>query len=496
MKEQETGTQWLAFKDYYRAQQAAGRILWSAEQWTANGPLAACTEADFTDLIDALGKHMLSPGMTDMLYYLACATSSSEHRAKLLEQIFHYRVVREQLPAETLEPYHEKEAAVPPGTRKQDALETLRMLCPKKDEEPGEVNKLKTISARELQDKEFPPVQWIVADLLPQGLALLASPPKYGKSWFVLDLCLSVAYGNSFLNHQTVKKGSFYLALEDNDRRLNERMNKVLQGERAPAGFDFATSCNDIDNGLINQLEDYLTEHPDCGLIVIDTLQKVRSVKTAPVNAYEADYKDTGKLQEFAGTHGICIVVVHHLRKMNDETDPFNRISGTNGILGAADTAIVMTRQNRNDDTTTLSITGRDIESKQLALKFDQRVYRWQNLGDADLLARKRQREEYENNPIVQTIRKLVAQGGGTWSCSAQELLTDGKILTHRNLAANPRALTQSLKTLDPLLYSVDGIKHDRAKNGTGGGKHHFYKYLTGDSSEDTEQQTCLSLNM
>lgn len=496
MKEQETCTQWLAFKDYYRAQQAAGRILWSAEQWTANGPLAACTEADFTDLIDALGKHMLSPGMTDMLYYLACATSSSDHRSKLLEQIFHYRVVREQLPAETLEPYHEKEAAVPPGTRKQDALETLRMLCPKKDEEPGEVNKLKTISARELQDKEFPPVQWIVADLLPQGLALLASPPKYGKSWFVLDLCLSVAYGNSFLNHQTVKKGSFYLALEDNDRRLNERMNKVLQGERAPAGFDFATSCNDIDNGLINQLEDYLTEHPDCGLIVIDTLQKVRPVKTAPVNAYEADYKDTGKLQEFAGTHGICIVVVHHLRKMRDETDPFNQISGTNGILGAADTAIVMTRQNRNDETTTLSVTGRDIESKQLALKFDKRLYRWQNLGDADLLARKRQREEYENNPIVQTIRKLVAQGGGAWSCTAQELLTDGKILTHRNIAANPRALTQSLKTLDPLLYSVDGIKHDRAKHGNAGGKHRFYKYLAGDSSEENEQQTRLSLNM
>lgn len=485
------------FTNYFLAQKAAERIRWSAEQWTANGPIAACTEGDFAELLGAVGKAILDPGMTNMLYFLACASSGKE-KAHMLYRLLRARVWYEQLDEDVLRPYHEKEAAEPPGTRKQDALDELRRLCPDEitDEEPGNVNKIKTISARDLQDKDFQPVQWIVADLLPQGLALLASPPKYGKSWFVLDLCLSVAYGNSFLNHQTVKKGSFYLALEDNDRRLQDRMNKVLQGERAPDGFDFATSSEDIGSGLIAQLEDYLTEHPDCGLIVIDTLQKVRPVKTAPVNAYEADYSDTGKLQEFAGAHGICVVVVHHLRKMRDETDPFNQISGTNGILGAADTAIVMTRQNRNDDTTTLSITGRDIESKQLALKFDKRIYRWQNLGDADLLARKRQREEYENSPIVQTIRKLVAQGGGTWSCTAQELLTDGKILTHRNLAANPRALTTSLKELDPLLYSVDGIKYDRAKNGSGGGKHHFYKYNTGDSQNGVKSESSFTLNM
>ena len=418
------------FQNYPLAQKAAERIRWSAEQWTANGPIAACTKEDFVEFLGAVGKSILDPGMTNLFYFLACA--SDKEKSYMLDNLFQKRVWYEQFDEDVLRPYHEKEAAVPPGTRKQDALDELRRLCPDEitDEEPGNVNKIKTISARDLQDKDFQPVQWIVADLLPQGLALLASPPKYGKSWFVLDLCLSVAYGNSFLNHQTVKKGSFYLALEDNDRRLQDRMNKVLQGERAPDGFDFATSSEDIGSGLIAQLEDYLTEHPDCGLIVIDTLQKVRPVKTAPVNAYEADYSDTGKLQEFAGAHGICVVVVHHLRKMRNETDPFNQISGTNGILGAADTAIVMTRQNRNDDTTTLSITGRDIESKQLALKFDKRIYRWQNLGDADLLARKRQREEYENSPIVQTIRKLVAQGGGTWSCTAQELLTDGKILT------------------------------------------------------------------
>lgn len=229
MKEQETGTQWLVFKDYYRAQQAAGRILWSAEQWTANGPLAACTEADFTDLIDALGKHMLSPGITDMLYYLACATSSSEHRAKLLEQIFHYRVVREQLPAETLEPYHEKEAAVPPGTRKQDALETLRMLCPKKDEEPGEVE---TINLGEVQTE---PVDWLIPGLIARGeMSLIGADGGTGKGIYYSQLIAAVTTGkqNDFFQDPPKAPGKVLILSGEDDPR------KVLRPRLLAAGAD------------------------------------------------------------------------------------------------------------------------------------------------------------------------------------------------------------------------------------------------------------------
>lgn len=229
MKKQEASTQWLAFKDYYRAQQAAERILWSAEQWTANGPLAACTEADFTDLIDALGKHILSPGTTDMLYYLACATSSSEHRAKLLEQIFHYRIVREQLPAETLEPYHEKEAAVPPGTRKQDALETLRMLCPKKDEEPGEVE---TVNLGEVQTE---PVDWLIPGLIARGeMSLIGADGGTGKGIYYSQMIAAVTTGkpNDFFKDPPKAPGKVLILSGEDDPR------KVLRPRLLSAGAD------------------------------------------------------------------------------------------------------------------------------------------------------------------------------------------------------------------------------------------------------------------
>ena len=116
------------------------------------------------------------------------------------------------------------------------------------------------------------------------------------------------------------------------------------------------------------------------------------------INAYQADYKDVGILQKFASEREICIVLVHHLRKMKDETDPFAQISGTNGIFGAADSAFVMTRDRRVDDTTKLSVTGRDLEEFELALRLDKTQCRWQNLGDAEARAREQARKEYENS--------------------------------------------------------------------------------------------------
>lgn len=175
---------------------------------------------------------------------------------------------------------------------------------------------LTVFSARELQDKDITPPRFFVEGFLPQGLALLASPPKYGKSWFVLDLCLSVAAGVPFLGHKTNKVECLYLALEDGEGRLQDRMNKVLAGNRAPMGFYFSTRSEDVAGGLLEQLDDFLAKKPDLGLIVIDTLQKVRRSTSGKENAYAADYRDAGALKEFADRNRVCVLLVHHLRKM------------------------------------------------------------------------------------------------------------------------------------------------------------------------------------
>ena len=332
-----------------------------------------------------------------------------------------------------------------------------------------------TISARELQEKDLPPAKFVVVDLLPQGLSLLASPPKYGKSWFVLDLCLSVATGEQFLNHQTVKRGCLYLALEDSERRLQDRMNKVLGGKRAPMGFDYATSALDIEGGLIEQLDTYMEQHKDTGLIVIDTLQKVRSSTGGKENAYSADYRESGRLKAFADRYGVCLLVVHHLRKAKDDTDPFNQISGTNGIFGAVDTAMVMTRGKRGDDRTTLSVIGRDIDSSETALTFDKSCWKWKNLGSLEDIQSKAREEAYRTSPVVITIRELLRQSPtGTWTGSMKQLLEAGQIITGTWIADNSTNLSRRVKKLDHDLFVYDRIMHRTDGNGTGGKKHRF----------------------
>ena len=183
-----------------------------------------------------------------------------------------------------------------------------------------------------------------------------------------------------------------------------------------------------------------------------------------------------GILQKFASEREICIVLVHHLRKMKDETDPFAQISGTNGIFGAADSAFVMTRDRRVDDTTKLSVTGRDLEEFELALRLDKTQCRWQNLGDAEARAREQARKEYENSALVQTIRKLVERNHGQWSGTAKEILEAGKLLTRRFIAESPKDVGVRVKKLENEMREFDGIVYERVKHGSGGARHHFCK--------------------
>lgn len=345
---------------------------------------------------------------------------------------------------------------------------------------------LSTISAAALQGKDIPPIRWIVGNLIPAGLNILASPPKYGKSWAVLDLGLAVTAGGRFLGYQTSPCEVLYLALEDSERRLKSRMIKLLAGKNAPAGFHFATAAHDMDNGLFDELEGFLKAHPKTGLIIIDTLQRVRGAVHGKEGAYAADYREVGGLKAFADRHGIAVLLVHHLRKMADDSDPFNRISGTNGLMGAADTALVLTKEKRGDENATLSIVGRDVESSDTVLRFNKDTCRWENLGDADWFAEQQARVEYQESGLVRTIKKLLEQGG-EWTGTAQQLLDAGRFIARTSLADSARALTNKLKGLDNLLLEYDGIAHERKGNGSGGGKHRFY-YVDAPQFEELEQ--------
>jgi len=333
---------------------------------------------------------------------------------------------------------------------------------------------LSTISAVELQHKNIPPIRWIVKNLIPAGLTILASPPKFGKSWMAMNLCLSVAMGGIFLGYQCNEAGCLYMAMEDSERRLKSRMEKILHTLSAPQGFDFTTEAPTLGSGLMDALEIYIGQRPKAGLIVLDTFQKIRDVGGGK-DVYGKDYSDIGALKKFADAHNIALLVIHHLRKMGDDSDPFARISGSNGISGAADTMMVLAKERRNEDTATLSITGRDVAQNDLVLRFNKSSCLWENLGDADAFAEQQDRQAYMDSPIVRTVKKLLEQRPEGWIGTAQQLLDAGVFIAHTPLAPSARELSSKLKQMGNLFFQYDNIVYERKGNGTGGGKHTFH---------------------
>lgn len=227
-------------------------------------------------------------------------------------------------------------------------------------------NELKTYTLQELYAHPIEPIFWLAEGLLAPGLYFLGGSPKVGKSWLALQLCLAVCRGEPFLGFRTRKSEVLYLALEDGPRRLHTRALRLT--EEAPAGLHLCGHAPMIGQGLEQQLDRMLAEHPGIRLVIIDTLQKVRMVAGANAS-YGNDYQDAAALKELADRCNVCLLVIHHLRKMPDE-DPFNRLSGTNGLTGAADGTIILIRQKRQEGTALLTATGRDIEDRELTLEF------------------------------------------------------------------------------------------------------------------------------
>ena len=239
-------------------------------------------------------------------------------------------------------------------------------------------NKLAVIDSETLVDMRLPPQRFCVQTLLPQGMSILGGSSKIGKSWLVLDLCIRVAKGEPLWNFPTTKGTTLYLCLEDTFRRVQDRLVRIT--DEWPDNAFFTVAAKTLADGLCDQIRDFLKEHPDTVLVAIDVFQMIRGSEKD--NSYATDYHDIQLLKEVAVEFDITVLVVHHVRKLDDD-DPFNMLSGTTGISGAVDTSFVLKRSNRNEVNATLSCTGRDIESRELELKFNKDTCTWELLADS-----------------------------------------------------------------------------------------------------------------
>ena len=240
----------------------------------------------------------------------------------------------------------------------------------------------KSFTASWLMNQEFPPVQYVVPGIVPEGMTLLVAAPKIGKSWMVLGLALELSNGGDAFGCIPVGKPRpvLYLALEDGQRRLQDRL-KMLRPSEVSHRLEFVTELGEAK--VIETIRDYMGKFAGLDpVVILDTLGKVMP-PAGNASQYGHDYRMLSALKETAdAVPGSSLVIVHHTRK-SEGGDFLDAVSGTQGIAGAADTVLVLKRD-RHDKTATLQVTSRDAEEGEYSLTMTDGTW---NLNGGDLVA-------------------------------------------------------------------------------------------------------------
>jgi len=217
---------------------------------------------------------------------------------------------------------------------------------------------LSTIDGQTLMAQPFEPLRFTVENILPHGLFMMAGSPKIGKSWLSLDLCLAVASGGKLWDFVTEQGDVLYLALEDTYHRLQNRLKQM--GAHDISRLHMATASFGLQDGLLEQISNFISEKPGTNLIVIDTLENIRNCGQDKT-LYSCDYRDMTLLREITNHHKLTLLLIHHTRKMHDP-DPLNTISGSTGLAGSVDGVFVLEKIKRNEGDAKLTICNRDTE--------------------------------------------------------------------------------------------------------------------------------------
>ena len=308
---------------------------------------------------------------------------------------------------------------------------------------------LKTISMSELYDTVYQSKPPLIDGLLYPGTYIFAGAPKLGKSFLMALLAYHISTGTPLWNY-TVRRGTvLYLALEDDYHRLQERLYRMF-GTETTDNLHFSVSAGQLGNGLDEQLTRFIEEHPDTKLIIIDTLQKVREVG-GDNYSYANDYEIITRLKKFADRSGICLLLVHHTRKQNAD-DKFDMISGTNGLLGAADGGFILRKEKRTSNAATLEVSGRDQPDQKIYLNRNPETLLWE--------LEKTETELWKQppDPLLENISDKITKENSEWKGTPTELVDFLGV----DMKAN--ALTMKLNINAGRLFNEYGICYENKR--------------------------------
>ena len=264
-------------------------------------------------------------------------------------------------------------------------------------------------SARDLDEQEFDPINYVVPGYIAEGLTLLAGKPKLGKSWLCLDIALAVASGGMCLGNVACEQGDvLYLALEDNLRRLQSRLHKLWATRTWPAtarsrpNLFFATEWRRAGDGGVEDIREWIEDHPEARLVIVDVLAMFKATARSQTQTlYEADYGALKGLQSLAMETGVAIVVVHHTRKSAAESGPLRE-----GLAAPWACRVRPIRPLFSTTTRTgrpCTAEARDIPEIETAVLFDRVTCRWSALGKVAEVRRTDERAAILSNLIDAT---------------------------------------------------------------------------------------------
>lgn len=358
---------------------------------------------------------------------------------------------------------------------------------PRKKKPP---RKLKTADNLLSKDIPEPRVYIGVDDELPilvEGTCILSAKPKLGKSWLALSMCLAVANGEDFLGYKTRKCSTLYLDLETSESLQQKRVRKALNGEPVPKHFYLDTETDAIGNGFAEQIEAYMKEDPNIGIVVIDVFQIIRTPsKGVKETEYEHAYRDLTPLNDLAQKYHIAIILVCHDRKAVDPDDPFSNILGSTGLQGAATQMMVMFRK-KKDDPIHISVKGKTIDGLpelDVVLENAQwRIVEGVNTAEREKADLERQ---YRESNIRQAVM-AIADHNTVWKGRCSTLINDATELGI--------PITESAKMVGGFLHRHQGrflqecYKVTIIDNGTGGKVYKIQRF-TVDTVDENEGAT------
>ena len=313
---------------------------------------------------------------------------------------------------------------------------------------------LNTVSASELYDTVYVPRQPIVENLLYTGTYLFAGAPKVGKSFFMAQLAYHVSSGVDLWGYPVRRGTVLYLALEDDFGRLQQRFSRMY-GTGDNDNLYLAIYAKQLGSGLDAQLYSFFSRHPATRLVIIDTLQQIRNIGGEQYS-YVSDYEIVKQIKRLSDKCGVCVLLVHHTRKQAAD-DVFDTISGTNGLLGAADGAFVLQKKKRTDYSATLDACGRDQQDQRFHLEFDRDRCIWNLTGSETELWIS------PPDPLLSAVADIVSADNPEWYGSASELAAR---ISGENISAN--ALTRRLNVGVERLLTEHGVRYENSRSHAG----------------------------